>query len=58
MKDTYIQSIHVNKLFHLQDFDIRIGDEEKPKKHLIITGPNGTGKTLLINAIADSLDNI
>ena len=58
MKDTYIQSIHVNKLFHLQDFDIRIGDEDQAKKHLIITGPNGTGKTLLLNAIADSLENI
>lgn len=58
MKETYIQSIHVNKLFHLHDFDIRIGDEGQAKKHLIITGSNGTGKTLLLNAIADSLENI
>lgn len=58
MKETYIQSIHVNKLFHLKDFDIRIGDEKQAKKHLIITGPNGTGKTLLLNAIAESLENI
>ena len=58
MKDTYIQSIHVNKLFHLHDFDIRIGDEGQAKKHLIITGLNGTGKTLLLNAIADRLENI
>lgn len=31
MKETYIQSIHVNKLFHLHDFDIRIGDEGQAK---------------------------
>lgn len=52
----YIKSIHINKLFHLSDFDINIADEKYP--HLIITGKNGSGKTVLLNAIADYLDKI
>lgn len=44
MKETYIQSIHVNKLFHYHDFDIRIGEEGQAKKHLIITGTKWNGQ--------------
>lgn len=53
----YIKTIHINKLFHLSGFDIKVCGEDG-KKHLLLTGPNGTGKTLLLNAIADYLDNI
>ncbi len=51
----FIKNIHVNKLLHLQDFDIAI-PEKNP--HLIITGKNGSGKTILLKAIADVLHSI
>lgn len=51
----FIQNIHINKLLHLQDFDIEI-PEKSP--HLIITGKNGSGKTVLLKAIVEVLDNI
>lgn len=47
----FIRNIKVNKLFHLNNFDIPISDESCP--HLIITGKNGSGKTILLNAISD-----
>ena len=52
----FIKNIHINKLFHLENFDIPIADEKYP--HLIITGKNGSGKTVLLNAIATFFDNI
>jgi predicted ATP-binding protein involved in virulence len=52
----FIKNIHVNKLFHLNDFDIPIADKKYP--HLIITGKNGSGKTVLLNAISDFLNTI
>ncbi len=48
----FIKNIHVNKLFHLNNFDIPIDDEKYP--HLIITGKNGSGKTILLNAVSDA----
>lgn len=52
----FIKNIHINKLFHLNDIDIPIADEKCP--HLIITGKNGSGKTVLLNAISDFFDII
>lgn len=52
----FIKNIHVNELFHLKNFDIPIADEQAP--HLMITGKNGSGKTVLLNAIADFLERI
>lgn len=52
----YISEIKINKLFHLQNLSIQIADENSP--HLILTGMNGSGKTVLLNAIADFLDEI
>lgn len=52
----FINNIHINKLFHLENFDIPIADEKYP--HLIITGKNGSGKTILLNAITEFLTNI
>lgn len=51
--NNYIDNIHINKLYHLEDFDIPIAKRQYP--HLIITGKNGSGKTVLLNAIADYL---
>lgn len=52
----YISEIRINHLFHLQNISIKIADEESP--HLILTGKNGSGKTVLLNAIAEFLDCI
>ena len=52
----YIKNIHINSLYHLQDLDIAIADENSP--HILLTGKNGSGKTVLLNAISDFLDHI
>lgn len=48
----FIKSIRVNKVLHLQDFEINLG--EAPK-HLLITGANGSGKTQLLKAMVEHL---
>lgn len=52
----YISEIKINNLFHLNDLHIQIADENAP--HLILTGKNGSGKTVLLNAIMNVLDRI
>lgn len=52
----FIKNIHINKLFHLENLDIPIDNEKYP--HLIITGKNGSGKTMLLNVIADVVSKI
>jgi predicted ATP-binding protein involved in virulence len=54
--ELFLTKIRVNKLLHLQDFDIPLSEEEK--KHLVITGRNGSGKTILINAVLEDLERI
>jgi predicted ATP-binding protein involved in virulence len=47
----FLKEIQINKIFHLKDFRIPVDNEEK--KHLIITGKNGSGKTVLLNALVE-----
>lgn len=54
--DHFLTSIQINKIFHLKD--IKIDIDEKEKKHLLITGKNGCGKTSLLNALVDFLQRI
>ena len=49
----FVKNIHITKLFHLEGINIPIRDEKRP--HLIITGKNGSGKTVLLNTLADAL---
>lgn len=49
MNDIFIREIIVNKVRHLQDINIPISVDER--KHLILTGKNGSGKTSLLEAI-------
>ena len=51
----FVKNIKINKLFHLKDLKILIS-ENNP--HLLITGKNGSGKTILLKAIADYLDTL
>lgn len=52
----FLTSIHINKIFHLENIDIPIDENEK--KHLIITGKNGSGKTSLLNALVEFFQRI
>lgn len=52
----FLTSIHINKIFHLENFGIQIDNNEK--KHLIITGKNGSGKTSLLNALVEFFQRI
>ena len=52
----YIKNIHINQVRHLKDINIPLEKDAYP--HLMITGKNGSGKTSLLNAIADHLEKI
>lgn len=52
----YIQNIKINQIYHLHAIDIPIIDDNHP--HLMITGKNGSGKTSVLRAVADFLDEI
>jgi len=49
----FIKNIRITKLYQLAGINIPITDDRYP--HLIITGKNGSGKTVLLNIIADAL---
>ena len=53
MENTYVTSIHVGKVRHLKNVTIEISDTQR--KHLILTGKNGSGKTSLLEAMRDSV---
>lgn len=61
----FIKNIHVNKSFRLNGVDVPIANEDleisitnEKSPHLIITGKNGSGKTILLNAITDFIEKI
>jgi len=51
----YITEIKINKVRHLENLSINLGSE---KKHLIITGKNGSGKTSLLLEISNLFDEL
>ena len=52
----YIKNIHIKQVRHLKDINIPLEKEDYP--HLMITGKNGSGKTSLLNAIANHIERI
>ena len=52
----FITSIHINKIFHLENLDIPVSKTKK--QHLLLTGKNGSGKTSLLNAIMEFVEKI
>ena len=52
----YIKNIHINKVRHLSNINIPLDKEDYP--HLMITGKNGSGKTSLLNAMAEYIERI
>ena len=58
MKQFYIKEINIRKVRHLQDLRIIISAEEEDRRHLILTGNNGSGKNSLLEAIQTYLDSV
>lgn len=52
----FITSIHINKIFHLENLDIPVSAGKR--QHLLLTGKNGSGKTSLMNAIMEFIEKI
>ena len=52
----YIKNIHIKQVRHLSNINIPLDKEDYP--HLMITGKNGSGKTSLLNAIANHIERI
>ena len=50
----YIKNIHINKVLHLKDINISLEKDAYP--HLMITGKNGSGKTSMLNAMAEYIE--
>ncbi|MDR0949423.1 MAG: AAA family ATPase [Lachnospiraceae bacterium] len=51
MQELFITSIHINKVRHLVNIDIALSENER--KHLILTGKNGSGKTSLLEKMKE-----
>ena len=60
MEQTYMTEIDIQKVRHLSDVHIPFfGDDSKPeRKHLILTGKNGSGKTSVLHALMQQLEYI
>jgi predicted ATP-binding protein involved in virulence len=53
MTETFITHIHIDRVRNIRDLDIPLSDTER--RHLIITGANGSGKTSLLASINSML---
>ena len=53
MEEIFITKIKINKVRHLENIEITI--DEKERKHLILTGKNGSGKTSVLNYLKQYL---
>lgn len=49
----FLTKIHIEKLRHLENIDIVLSDTER--RHLLLTGKNGSGKTSLLEVLPDCL---
>ena len=56
MYDVQITQLHVEKVRNLKDIEIPVSEPNGKRRHLIITGRNGSGKTSLLEAISKHLD--
>lgn len=54
MQDIFVTKIHIEKVRHLKNLDIELSDTER--KHLILAGKNGSGKTSLLEAMRDEVE--
>ena len=52
MEQAYLTEINIRQVRHLQNIKIELSQNEK--KHLLLTGINGCGKTSVLKAIENS----
>ena len=55
MNEVYITKINIKKVRHLKDIEIILSEAER--KHLILTGENGSGKTSLLETIKQAINS-
>jgi predicted ATP-binding protein involved in virulence len=56
MEEIFIKDIHINKVRHLENIHIPISETER--KHVILTGKNGSGKTSVLLEIRQWLNGV
>lgn len=56
MEKLFITNLSIKKVRHLKDIEIPLAKDKK--KHLLITGKNGSGKTSLLDALAAYLNEL
>ena len=54
MADTFLTGIEIKKVRHLQNISIPLSTEKR--KHLILTGKNGSGKTSVLERLKENLE--
>lgn len=55
MEEIFVTKLRINKVRHLENLEIQLSDTER--KHLILTGKNGSGKTSVLEGISKFLNN-
>lgn len=55
MASTFITKLTIREVAHLRDIEIELSESEK--KHLILTGKNGSGKTSVLKSVSAYLKN-
>lgn len=56
MEQIYIQNIKINKVRHLENINLSVGNSGR--KHIILTGKNGSGKTSVLDAMATFINSV
>ncbi len=56
MEQLYIKNLTIKKVRHLEDISIPLSENQM--KHLILTGKNGSGKTSVVEALTEYLNNV
>ena len=54
--ENYITNIRIDKLRHLENLEIILSDKER--RHLLLTGKNGSGKTSFLETVSDCLKTV
>ena len=52
----YIQRIDVRNHYKVADFSVTLPERADGPRHLIVTGPNATGKTTILEKLADEVE--
>lgn len=56
MEQIFISNLAIKKVRHLKDISIPLSESQI--KHLILTGKNGSGKTSVVEALTDYVNNV